>query len=47
MSDYSKSIIYKIYKEDITEFYIGSTKNENKREQQHKSDCNNENCEEL
>jgi len=39
MSDYSKSVVYKIYKEDLPEIYIGSTKNEIKREIYHKSDC--------
>jgi len=42
MSDYSKSVIYKIYKEDTPEFYIGSTNNEKQRKKDHKSDCNNE-----
>jgi len=47
MSDYSKSVIYKIYKEDITEFYIGSTYDEKKRRNHHKSNCNNENSKEY
>ena len=47
MSDYSKAVIYSIYCKDknVLEFYIGSTQNEKQREQDHKSDCNNENCE--
>ena len=45
MSDYSKSVIYKFHKDDMTEIYIGSSKDEKKREQDHKSVCNNENCE--
>ena len=43
MSDYSKSVIYKIHNDDIC--YIGSTHHEYERERKHKSDCNNENGE--
>jgi len=42
--DYSKGLIYTIKCKDetITEEYIGSTTNFNKRKNCHKSDCNNE-----
>ena len=45
MSDFSKSVIYKLYCKDITvlEFYIGSTHDEIERERLHKGNCNNEN----
>ena len=45
MSDYSKSIVYKLGCNDTTvlKFYIGSTHDEIQREQKHKSTCNNEN----
>ena len=45
MTDYSDSVVYKLGCKDTTvlENYIGSTHDEIKREQQHKSDCNNEN----
>ena len=45
MTDYSKSIIYKLCCKDasITDEYIGSTTNKTKRKYQHKSNCNNEN----
>lgn len=42
MSDYSKSIVYKIHKDDIC--YIGSSNDETLRKRNHKSDCNNENA---
>ena len=47
MTDFSKAVIYGIYCKDKTvlEIYIGSTKDRNKREEYHKSDCNNENIE--
>jgi hypothetical protein len=47
MTDFSKAVIYNIYCKDITvlEFYIGSTHDEKKRKRDHKSNCNNENCE--
>ena len=43
--DYSKTVIYKIFCKDlnITDIYIGSTTDFNKRKNQHKNDCNNEN----
>jgi hypothetical protein len=43
--DYSKTVIYKIFCKDlnITDIYIGSTTNFNKRKIKHKSDCYNEN----
>lgn len=45
MTDYSKTIIYKIVCKDptITSFYIGSTTNFTKRKYCHKICCNNEN----
>jgi len=45
MTDYSKTIIYKIVCKDpaITSFYIGSTTNFTKRKHCHKHRCNNEN----
>ena len=38
MTDFSKSVIYKLYCKDITvlEFYIGSTHDEIQRERHHK-----------
>jgi hypothetical protein len=44
MTDYSKTIIYKIVCKDptITSFYIGSTINFTKRKHCHKNKCNNE-----
>ena len=47
ITDFSKAVIYGIYCKDKTvlEIYIGSTKDRNKREEYHKSDCNNENIE--
>lgn len=41
MTDYSKSVIYKIHKDGIC--YIGSTNDENQRKRDHKSSCNNVN----
>ena len=41
MTDYSKSVVYKIHKDDIC--YIGSTNDEKRREQGHKDAYNNEN----
>lgn len=43
--DYSKTVIYKIFCKDlnITDIYIGSTTDFNKRKIKHKSDCYNEN----
>ncbi len=43
MTDYSKSVIYKIHKDGIC--YIGSTTNEKRRKEDHKFSCNNENSE--
>ncbi len=45
MSDYSKSIVYKLGCKDTTvlEFYIGSSYDEKMRKKSHKTDCNNEN----
>ena len=43
MSDYLNSVIYKLHKDDMSEIYIGSSKDRNKREELHKSACNNEN----
>jgi hypothetical protein len=43
MSDYSKSVIYKLYCDDKNEIYIGSTHDEKERKRDHKSKCNNEN----
>ena len=45
MTDYSKTLIYKIVCKDptITSFYIGSTTNFTKRKYNHKRCCNNEN----
>jgi len=45
MVNYSESVIYKLCCKDasITDEYIGSTTNKNRRKQQHKTDCNNEN----
>jgi len=45
MSDYSNSVIYNLTCKDKTvlEIYIGSTHDENIREQRHKSSCNNVN----
>ena len=47
MSEYSKSVIYRLDCNDKTvlEFYICSTYDKNKRKKDHKSNCNNENCE--
>ena len=44
MPNYSKTIIYKICCKDttITDIYIGSTCNFNRRKYAHKNDCNNE-----
>tara|TARA_R110000782_G_scaffold76282_1_gene151824 strand:+ start:142 stop:600 length:459 start_codon:yes stop_codon:yes gene_type:complete len=36
--------IYKIWKEDCDDFYIGSTEDFHKRKLVHKSSCNNTNC---
>ncbi len=47
MSDYSKAVVYKFHKDDLPEIYIGSTHDEIKREQDHKSVCNNENSKEY
>ena len=41
MSDYLNGVIYKLHKDDIC--YIGSTKDKDKREENHKNACNNEN----
>ena len=48
-TDYSKTIIYKIYCKDetITQNYIGSTTNFTKRKNQHKNICKNENSHEY
>ena len=45
MTDYSKTLIYKIVCKDpeIKSFYIGSTTNFTKRKHTHKYYCNNEN----
>ena len=45
MVKYDQSIIYKLCCRDptITDIYIGSTTNRNRRKQQHKNNCNNEN----
>jgi hypothetical protein len=45
MVNYGEGLIYKICCKDasITDEYIGSTTNKNRRKQQHKSVCNNEN----
>lgn len=47
MVNYAKSVIYKLCCKDpsITDVYVGSTINKNRRKQQHKSCCNNENIE--
>ena len=47
MSDYSKAVIYKLHKDDMTEIYIGSTSDKKERERLHKTDCNNENVEQY
>ena len=49
MSDYSKAVIYSISCKDknVLEIYIGSTYDEKQRKKDHKSNCNNENCEEY
>jgi hypothetical protein len=45
MVNYNKSIIYRLVCKDpsITDEYIGSTTNKNRRKQEHKYNCNNEN----
>lgn len=45
MPDYSKCVIYKLQCNDreIKEIYVGSTCNINRRKNEHKSCCNNEN----
>ena len=45
MVNYNNSIIYKLCCKDIniTEVYVGSTTNFNRRKQQHKNNCSNEN----
>ncbi len=47
-TDYSKTIIYKIIKNDDfnnENIYVGSTTDFIRRKNRHKSNCNNENCE--
>ena len=46
MVNYGKSIIYKLCCKDtdITDIYVGSTTNFNRRKGHHKSSCNNETC---
>ena len=41
MADFQKTIIYKIFKDDLV--YVGSTQDFKRRERGHKSACNNEN----
>ena len=45
MVNYNKSIVYRLVCKDptIPDEYIGSTTNKNRRKQQHKDNCNNEN----
>ena len=43
MTDYSKSVIYKLHNDYMTEIYIGSTHDEIQREDNHKQRLNNEN----
>jgi predicted GIY-YIG superfamily endonuclease len=45
MVNYSKALVYKLECKDpdITDIYVGSTCNFNRRKQQHKKNCMNEN----